>query len=85
MKNRLFTDVKHFFNKELEHLVVLFIFFGMTILLLQIYQITEMNKIRNAVHHRYFNSVQTMQDLYGIQVNTRDGHIENNYQSPYKR
>lgn len=81
----LFSDVKNFFNNELGKISLVMIIFFTAILVLQIYEIKEMNKIRKAVHHRYFNIVRTTEDIYGVKINTYNGEIENVYQSPYKR
>lgn len=85
MTYRLVSDIKNFFKNELSCLNFIVIFFGVLILSVNIYNTYKINKTLKAVHHRYFNTVRTTQDLYDIKINTLDGSISENYHSPYKR
>lgn len=72
----LFSDVKNFFNNELGRISLVMVIFFSAILILEVYEIREMSQIRNAVHYRYFNTVRTTEDIYGIKIDTYNGEVE---------
>ncbi|MBS4760965.1 MAG: hypothetical protein KHX03_09740 [Clostridium sp.] len=79
------TDIKRFFKSKFGTVTILLSLFCLSIYFMEFYQMHEMMKIRKAIHHRYFNSVRTTEQLYGIEINTLNGEIKPVYQSPYKR
>ncbi len=79
------TDVKSFLKSKIGKLTTLLIVFCVSVYGLEFYQMYQMTKIRKAIHHRYFNNVRTIEQLYGVEINTLNGEIKPVYQSPYKR
>ena len=73
MKTLLFSDVKKFMKKKLNQFYFLQVFSVFLILCCLISSNIAIKKTERKVDFRYFNTVRTIEDIYGIDINTKDG------------
>ena len=89
--NLLFSDVKNFMASEVNRLFIFIIainigfgvFLHIEILKLKETILTNTERIeqqitqtRKRVDYRYFNTTRTIEDLYGVKINTKDGYLK---------
>ncbi len=84
--NRLFIDVKDFLLNEINRVLIALIIIG-SVLIYMLYDIKKdilqlnndlikaIYKAEKKVDYRYFNTVKSLEEIYNIEINTKDGRI----------
>ncbi|MBR6099200.1 hypothetical protein IKP85_05575 [bacterium] len=91
--NLLISDAKDFMANEVNRLFVWVLILNIGLLCWQHFEIislkkhqkeqietlnTEIQTLRKRIDYRYFNITRTMEDMYGIKVDTHTGEIKHN-------
>ena len=92
MKSRLFTDVKGFvkYIQKRSYLIECLI---LALLVFSIYyQVNSYNqimsrvgKVEKKVDFRYFNTTRSLEDIHGVEINTKNGKLERWYFLQYEK
>lgn len=82
MKSLLFSDVKSFIKyiqkrSYMLQTLILILLIGFIIREEYVHCkiITDIKKVEKKVDFRYFNLTRSIQDIYGIEIDTKDGRI----------
>lgn len=83
MKSRLFTDVKGFVkyiqkrSYLIECLILALLVFSIYYQMNSYNQImSRVGKVEKKVDFRYFNTTRSLEDIHGVEINTKNGKLE---------
>lgn len=76
--NLLISDVKEFLSDSVNRVWVLVLLLFI-INICGLYRISgQINECHRDIHHRYFNTTRSLEQIHNVQIDTRDGSLKFN-------
>lgn len=66
---KMHTELKNFFREKIN--IILFL-----LIVVFCFNIWGFIKIKNKIDHRYFNTVNTLEQIYDVKINTHNGELK---------